>query len=229
EAMVAEMREIGPNALHAQVLLRFAGQVERIDPPEIAKEIFKRSIALFDDSDDEEINETIARMEGTLRRLDLPGNTMDLSGTLLNGEAFDWDSYRGKVVLVDFWATWCPPCIGELPNVLEMYEAYHDQGFEVVGISLDDSETKVSGFVEARDIPWVTLFPAEESDRGWNHPMARRYGISGIPTAILLDRDGKVVHMNARGGALRSELQELLGDPPAVEAAIEAAAPGSEG
>ncbi|HYO25773.1 MAG TPA: TlpA disulfide reductase family protein [Lacipirellulaceae bacterium] len=78
-----------------------------------------------------------ANLEGVLRRLTLMGQPMELEGDLLGGGKLDWKSYQGKVVLVDFSATWCPPCVAEAPNVLAMYKAYKDKGFDVVAISLD--------------------------------------------------------------------------------------------
>lgn len=150
------------------------------------------------------------QIEGQLRRIKLPGNVMELEGATLTGEKFDWASYRGKVVLVDYWATWCAPCRQELPNVKKAYKKYHAQGFEVIGISLDDDPDKLQSFLNDQKIAWTTLFEPEEQYRGWSHPMAVRYGISAIPMAILVGKDGKVVSMSARGPELSRLLEELL-------------------
>ena len=76
-------------------------------------------------------------LEGIVRRLTLLGNEMKIEGKLLDGKAFDWSKYAGKVVLVDFWATWCGPCLAEIPKMRKCYDLYHDKGFEIVGISCD--------------------------------------------------------------------------------------------
>jgi peroxiredoxin len=159
-----------------------------------------------------QLKEVAERMRGTARRVSLPGNPMQIDANLLDGKAFDWASYRGKVVLVDFWATWCGPCIGELPNVKENYKKYHEMGFDVVGISLDQSKEKLEAFIEKEELPWAQLYDEEiQKGKGWNHPVAQFYGISAIPAAILVDKDGKVVSMNARGPELSKQLEKLLG------------------
>ena len=159
-----------------------------------------------------QLKDIAERMRGTARRLSLPGNQMQIDANLLDGKPFDWASYRGKVVLVDFWATWCGPCIAELPNVKENYKKYHDKGFDVVGISLDQTKDKLEAFIEKEELPWAQLYDEEiQKGKGWNHPVAQFYGISAIPAAILVDKDGKVVSMKARGPELTKQLEKLLG------------------
>lgn len=180
---------------------------------ELARRLLNTLLPGFQKSKDEQVQANLASLEGVTRRINLPGQEMELTGTLLDGTPLDWSSYRGKVVLVDFWATWCGPCRTEVPNVLKLYHAYHDKGFDVLGISLDNAAEDARSYIEQAEIPWATMFSTNEEEHSWNHPMARYYGISGIPRAILVDRDGKVVSMNARGKELARLLRKMLGEP----------------
>ena len=180
-----------------------------------AQKLLENLIPHFQSSADPQIQQALVSLQGIERRMGLPGNTIQLTGTLLDGSKLDWESYRGKVVLVDFWATWCGPCRAEVPNVLKMYQAYHDKGFEVLGISLDERREQADSYIKQTNIPWASMFSDNPAERGWNNPMAVRYGITGIPRAILVDREGKVVHMTARGAKLGQELRRLLGEPVA--------------
>jgi len=92
------------------------------------------------------------------------------------------------VILVDFWATWCKPCIHELPNLQKTYQAQHEDGFEVIAISLDTEEDTLRSFVKARDLPWNVIF----GGKGWDTPLAKQFGVSGIPATFLIGKDGSL-------------------------------------
>jgi thiol-disulfide isomerase/thioredoxin len=145
-----------------------------------------------------------------LTRLDWLGKAPKIEGAIFGGEKFDWSKYKGKVVLLDFWATWCGPCLRELPNVKANYEKYHDRGFDVVGISLDDDSQALGDFLQKEKLVWPTLFEPDEAKRGFNVPLVKEFGVDGIPATFLLDRSGKVAAISVRGEVLGKQIEKLL-------------------
>ena len=222
--LVVNKVKAGPAPIDASIVQVTSTQLEDRDPEAVVG-LLEQVMPIFVKSEDQELKKLLveANLQGMYRRLTLLGKPMEISGTLLDGKPVDWESYRGKVVLVDFWATWCGPCRAEIPNVLEMYEAYHDKGFDVLGISLDATPEAAKKYVEENKLPWSSIFPKNEDEREWSNPLVAYYGITGIPTAIHVGKDGKVVNMNARGPVLGEELEKLLG-PPAEKPAEEKAA-----
>ena len=163
---------------------------------------------VFGKSKDEEVVARLQIIKGIGRRLQLPGKTMIVKGKTLAGEPYDLATEKGRVVLVQYWATWCGPCLVELTNVLKNYELYHDRGFDVVGISVDEDKAALEEFLEKRKLPWPILLDSEAEQSN-----AERYGVMGIPQLILVDQQGKVVSLEARGPKLGEELEKLLGPP----------------
>ena len=130
---------------------------------------------------------------------------VDLSFTATDGSQVDLASLRGKVVLVDFWATWCGPCMREAPDVVSTYNELHDKGFEVVGISLDIDQSRLDAVTKEKGMVWPQYFDG----KGWSNEIASRYGIHSIPTMWLLDKSGRLADTDGRDG-LQEKVEKLL-------------------
>ncbi len=122
------------------------------------------------------------------------------------GKALSVANYQGKVVLVDFWATWCGPCVAELPNVLKTYEKHHSKGFEIIGVSLDQDENRLTTFTKQKNMSWQQYFDG----KGWGNKLAVKYGINSIPATFLLDGDGKIIARDLRGEQLEEAVAKAL-------------------
>lgn len=134
------------------------------------------------------------------------GDEMKIAFTDLKGVEVDLDKMKDKVILVDFWATWCGPCVVEMPNVIAAYDSYKEKGFEVVGISLDDDKAAVEKFIKDNKMPWPQYFDG----KGWENELAQHFGIRSIPATFLVGKGGKIVASNLRGPALEAEIEKAL-------------------
>ncbi len=163
---------------------------------------------------DKKIAAMAARLDGFVRRLNLLGNKMEIKGTTVDGKEFGLTSYRGKFVLVEYWATWCIPCVVEMPHLQRVYDLYHQRGFEIVGISLNTDRRILKRFLGNRKIPWITLFKENAFSSNAN---ADRYGVQAVPMGIFLDQEGKAISLDARGAELDRLLEKHLGAADAVK------------
>lgn len=153
-------------------------------------------------------NEFVQHLDSRLRTTLLPGmEAPDIEMTDTQGNIRRLSDLRGKVVLIDFWASWCRPCRMENPNVVRLYRLYHYKGFEVFSVSLDNNRDAWLKAIEDDHLTW----PNHVSDlRGWSSAAGRLYGIQSIPATVLLDRDGKVLARNLRGQELENKLKEIF-------------------
>lgn len=133
------------------------------------------------------------------------GETVELKFTDSHGKKVDLATMKGKVVLIDFWATWCGPCVKEVPNVVSTYNKLHEKGFEIVGISLDSDKAALAKFTKEHGMTWPQYFDG----KAWKNAISSKFGINSIPAMWLVDKEGKLVSTNARGG-LEAEVEKQL-------------------
>ncbi|HYE17243.1 MAG TPA: TlpA disulfide reductase family protein [Tepidisphaeraceae bacterium] len=139
------------------------------------------------------------QLQGKKKMRESVGKPVELAGTTTDGKPFSTKDWKGKVILVDFWATWCGPCIAELPKVKKAYIEHHAKGLEILGVSCDSDPADLKAFLDKnKDMPWPQLFDATENPKIEWHPLARQWGINGIPTMFLIDRNGVLHSVTAR-------------------------------
>ena len=141
------------------------------------------------------------RPEALIGKKAIDFNVKDLDGNDLSLE-----QYRGNVILLDFWAVWCGPCIAEMPNVKGVYEKYKDDNFQIIGISLDENRDTLVGYLEKEGIIWPQVFDGN----GWQNQVAKMYGIRAIPHMYLIDGEGVIRKSDVRGHALEPAVAELV-------------------
>lgn len=160
-----------------------------------------------------QLMDTIAKVIERPRSYDSsvkPGTIpMDFKGKGLDGKPIALKDYAGKVVLIDFWATWCPPCREEVPNLVALHKKYAGKGFDILGVSLDGPEQKkVVGFTQQNGMPWRHVYDGG----GWEAAVSRKYGVRSIPFTVLVGKDGKILAVGARSEVLEGLLEEALGN-----------------
>jgi thiol-disulfide isomerase/thioredoxin len=142
----------------------------------------------------------------------LQGNeALNIAFTALDKTEFQLEKLRGKVVLIDFWASWCKPCINELPHLKMMLEKYNKAGFEIVGICLDSESAlpRVKEIIQENKMAWPQRFEG----KGFNNDTYRLlYGLNSLPTVWLLNKSGKIVSTDARGAKLEPLIQKYLNE-----------------
>lgn len=146
----------------------------------------------------------IAKLKGPAGVGDLAPN---LVGKTPEGKDLSLADFRGKYVLIDFWASWCGPCRKENPNVVRMYNKYKDLGFDILGVSLDQNKDRWIKAIAADKLAW----PHISDLKGWSSSHAKLYGVRGIPFTVLVDKEGKILGQRLRGASLEAKLKEIFG------------------
>lgn len=162
----------------------------------------KNLVATVDSYKKQLVQQKELKKSGLSRGSEVP----DIELPTPSGEMLKLSSLRGKYVLIDFWASWCGPCRRENPNVVRLYNKYHNQGFDIFGVSLDNNASKWQAAIAKDKLTWNHV-----SDlKGWSSSAARLYNVSSIPFTVLIDPDGKVIGTNLRGQQLEQVLENIF-------------------
>lgn len=168
--------------------------------------VFAKSFVEEFKEKDPKTSAAVAKKIANVSQLMVGGTAPDFTQDTPDGLPLTLSGMRGKVVLIDFWASWCGPCRKENPNVVKVYEKYKDQGFDILSVSLDSNKDRWLSAIAKDNMTW-----AHVSDlKGWKNEVAQMYGISSIPATILLDKDGKILARNLRGPALEAKMKQIF-------------------
>lgn len=213
ETINALMNKI-PSPWTSFFFVQAAIQLEYSDQPLIAKEMIDVAQTQIENVKNEEARAELARnCEQFQKRLGVNNKPLDLSALVdTDGKPIDMESYKGKVVLVDFWASWCGPCIQEIPNIEKVYSDKNKDGFEVISINLDENREDLEAFLKSRKPLWKTYVSNSDKpeERGFQTAIAKAIGISAIPFIAIIGKDGNVAGIHVRGPKIESKVAELL-------------------
>lgn len=197
EAGARELLKEYPDGQAYEILLSAARGSDHERGRSLAEEVLKSNAP-------EPVRE---RAEGLLKRFDAVGKPLEMSFEATNGREVDVQKMRGKVVVIDFWATWCGPCVSELPTMKGLYERLKAKGLEVLGVSFDSDALQFEKFINEHSISW----PQYMDSGGWHSRFAEEYGITSIPTVWLVDKKGILRDLNAWAG-LEQKVEALLAE-----------------
>ncbi|HET8885309.1 MAG TPA: TlpA disulfide reductase family protein [Salinimicrobium sp.] len=203
--------EANPDKLASIIALRDLMNVKAYSTDEL-KKIYA---SLSENVKSSHLGQAMGKHLESLSAVDIGGKAPNFSAPTPTGEQFSLEEAMGKVTIIDFWASWCKPCRIENPNVVRIYNKYHDKGLNIIGVSLDKASQKDKwlGAIEEDKLTWHHV----SNLQFWQEPIAQTYGVRSIPATFILNEDGIIVAKDLRGDALEAKIAQLLGDVPAAE------------
>ncbi len=144
----------------------------------------------------------------SIGKIDVGSVATDFSAPTPDGTPLSLKDAMGEITIIDFWASWCRPCRAENPNVVRLYNEYHEKGLNIIGVSLDKNKAHWLQAIEKDQLSWNHISNLQY----WQEPIAKAYGVRSIPATFIIDKEGKVIAKNLRGAQLDAKIAELLGD-----------------
>jgi thiol-disulfide isomerase/thioredoxin len=213
DALVAKHKGEDPEELSQIMAMKAGLYLQVLDQPDKAADVFKQIKRDFPQTKTgqrtDEILAMLAQQQEVKKIQDslvVGAKFPDFNEKDLAGKPLSIANDKGKVVLLDFWATWCGPCVMELPNVIETYKKHHAGGFEIIGISLDENQGRLQSFIKDKQMTWPQFFDGKK----WQNKLAVKYGVNSIPATYLLDREGKIIGKDLRGEELEKAVVAAL-------------------
>lgn len=184
-----------------------------------ARDVYSTMVDLLEKDEREEMQALRINLQASVRRLEMLGNKLDLNVKTIQDKPIKTEDFAGKFVLVDFFATWCAPCIAEVPRLRRHYDKYREKGLEVIAISLDDDREALDKYLEEAKLPWPVIHDSapELADK-----LQMKFGIASLPTVLFLNKEGTVVSLEARGAELDRLMERLFEMPTPAEPEPEA-------
>lgn len=180
---------------------RSAQEDKKSEAVELARELVEL------DADEFYVNKGLGYLH-EFESLNIGQKAPDFTAQTIDGQEISSTDLEGQIVILEFWATWCGPCLPEIPHLKYLYEKYQDNGFTVVGISLDRDKETLVNFIDENEIQWPQVYVED----GWESDLPRKYNVTGIPNMYLLDADGKIIEKNIRGEEMVSTIDNLINE-----------------
>ncbi len=213
DALVDKYKTANPDAAAQILFARIKLYVEVLGNPQRGLEQLRQlKKELPDTGLGKEADQIIADVQRQLDAIRMQHNLVpgalfpEFEGKDLDGKPVSVAQYKGKVLLIDFWATWCVPCQMQLPYVRKAYDQYHERGFDIIGISLDQDEQRLQGFLQDKKMSWRQIFEGH----GWDNNLVRKYAVQAIPATFLLDPQGKILARDLKGDTLIEAVAKAL-------------------
>jgi thiol-disulfide isomerase/thioredoxin len=211
DALVTELDSPWTAAFLADITTQFEYSGKSEFAAKLVKKAEELAVGLKSELAKEEIAESCAKF---WKRASVLGSEIPWDGLNdLEGKPFQFEEYKGKIVILDIWATWCGPCIKELPNIKDVYAKHQAAGVEVIGVNIDENPEDLKEFLAKEQLPWKMVVSNDPAKKGFETQLVQGLGITGIPFIAVIGRDGKVAALHARGEALTKKIEELLAAP----------------